>query len=268
MAFGGWDDEQAKADAKAAQKKGGGKFITLQQGENVLRFLPPLEGEKGPFLVTYTHGVTMPDGKYTSFPCPRMTASKACPLCAKAKKLEADPRTMRKARDYFPRTRVYARVVDRSAPENGVGLFAFGKGVFERLAKIRTSPKLGGDFTRVQKGRDIVIVKTGEKLNTEYEVVADPDGSSPLGTPEEIERWGNEAKPWDVELTEVLSAEDIIAICNGDDPRQARRTKGGSDEDEDSPAPRGRGRGRGRTVQDDVEEESGGGAADDGDIPF
>jgi hypothetical protein len=160
------------------------RFLKLEPGNTLVRFVPPRKGE-GLFFVTYTHflSFTGDDGKRKQFSvnCPRMMTKgqKGCPFCDRAQELQsrggADAEA---AKDLWPRRRVYSNVIDRDNPEKGVQVMPFGKKVHQELAKLRRDKVAGGDFADPLKGFDVVIERTGTgQFDTEYTVRRVPDRS-------------------------------------------------------------------------------------------
>ena len=169
--FGSYDLEEAKREK--AELNSGSNFLKLRQGRNVLRILPPPVGRKSPFVRVWQHFFNVPGKeKAASFTCPRMMAKKHCPACAKADELKAsgNPADKALANDMFARKRVYANVVDRSAPELGVQIFAFGKMVDDALVSLREDDP-DEDFTHPIEGFDVIVERSGTgKMDTKYSV--------------------------------------------------------------------------------------------------
>lgn len=178
--FGGFDLEEAEENERELQR-GSSNFLKLGQGRNVVRFLPPKPGEKA-FVIAHQHYIEIPGAQSKlNFNCPRLMSKKPCPACARAAKLSSsgNPIDRGKADKLYPRKRVFANVISRSAPEAGVQVLAFGKQVHEQLIAIRRDMDL--DFTHPQEGRDIVIIRRGAGQNdTSYKVLP-AKADTPLG---------------------------------------------------------------------------------------
>jgi hypothetical protein len=257
--YGSYDEDAAKAEQETLDRSGGGDFIKLRAGRNVLRFLPPPAGSKTPFVITHQHFVQFPGmTKATSFNCPEQMARRPCPVCAEVRRLRStgNPADYELAGEYFARLRVYANVIDRDAPDLGPRPFAYGKTIHEALIKLRED----GDFTNPEEGFDIVIHKKGEGLNTEYTVNPSRD-DSPLDASVDVMNEWIESQ-MDVRMyATVPSAEDIAAKL-GMGSRGASRRGGGAREA--LPAAGGRGgeagaaspgRGARRSAQDDLDDD-------------
>lgn len=193
VSYGSYDMDVAMEEKEVMDRSGGGAFFKIESGRNVVRFLPPPPSKRSPFVVTYQHYVEPPPGappglNGTSFNCPRMMAKKPCPICQLAERLKGSG----SKGDYdlagkmFPRAQVFANVIARKEPEAGPQVIRFGKKVHEQLVALRENEDAGGDFTDpTESGFDIIIEKTGEKLKTQYKVMADRK-SSALGDMEWI----------------------------------------------------------------------------------
>lgn len=185
--YGSYDLEEAEREEAAG--KGGGEFMKLKTGKNIMRFLPPALGKKSPFRIVWQHSITMPHSqKPIMFTCPQYEAKRPCPACDQAEKLKAagDEASYKAAGKFFARRRVYANVIDRDDPETGVKIMAFGKQIHDALIELRKNEDWGGDFTHPEEGFDIVVNRKGTGMNdTEYKVAPRP--KSPLGNLEWID---------------------------------------------------------------------------------
>lgn len=194
--------------------KGGGSYIKLAVGKNVVRFIPPLPGTKG-FLMVHEHQLNLPNGDYVSFACPRLMAKKRCMICRKADKLKTtgNPADYDKAKEIFARKRIYSNVIDRRDEETGPKVFAFGIKIWTQLKVLRQDEDVGGDFTDPKEGFDIIINRTGTgKNDTEYAVI--PARTSPLGDEEWIKEQGSLAR-----FAAILSEEEMRKRLGGRDKK-------------------------------------------------
>lgn len=188
--WGSYDIEAAQ-DEEEELAKGGGEFLKLEVGRNVVRFLPPKMGARSPFLQVHQHFVDLPGmPKPASFNCPRMMAKKPCPVCQEIEKLRGtgNPADYDLAGQLFPRLRIFANVISRKNPEAGPQILAFGKQIHKALIELRKDEDAGGDFTDpTANGFDVVIARVGTgKNDTEYSVLA-ARGASALGDLEWID---------------------------------------------------------------------------------
>lgn len=184
--------EAAEAEKEILDKVGGGDFMKLKVGINVLRILPPLEGETSAFAITFQHFIKLPGMKESvSFNCPRRMNNTPCPACSKADALKAtgNQSDYEAAKEFFPNYRVFCRVIDRNDENAGPKILPITKTVHEALVAIRNDVRAGGDFTHPEDGFDIIIEREGtSRDDTKYSVRAARD-ESPIGTEEQVDEW-------------------------------------------------------------------------------
>lgn len=188
IAYGTWGDEGLKADRKAIDDSKGDGGV-LEEGENVVRFMPPKRGAASPFMSVYKHYVDKPGGDgRMGIVCPRKMANQRCPICEQAFELDASPHEADRklAKGLWPKMRVYAYGVNMDEDEDTrhVRLYELPKTVYDGLVTIRES-KRGGDFSHPETGWDILIMREGKGPNTKYPSVASSlEGRTPLDNPE------------------------------------------------------------------------------------
>jgi hypothetical protein len=176
--------EAAQEDEQEAQSDGG--YFKFPQGITYLRFLPPLQtwGRKSPWVNTHGHFIEIPGQKKpVAFNCPRLMVKSACPACAFAERLRASksPVDQKRADDLKPRFRAFANAVVIGQENKGPQIIGVGTTIYKALAGIRQDSRGGGDYTDpTDSGFEIIIDKTGEKLDTKYEIRPARE-STPLG---------------------------------------------------------------------------------------
>lgn len=228
-------DEQAEIDASGS----GGDFMSISEGRNVVRILPPKAGVRSPFYVVDQHYIKVPGAASAiKFVCPRKSMRKPCPACAKAEEMKrsGNPVDADMAKEFWPRRRAYVNVIDRSDPEHGPKILGCSKTVHESLVNMRQDATAGGDYTHPYKGFDIVITRKGQGLDTEYQVNGARETSKLAPDDQTASDW-IEMQHDLTTLVKVHTEEEIRSMLSGK-PSQPReeRTKGP----------------RARTVQDDA----------------
>jgi hypothetical protein len=178
-----WSPEKIKKQKEEAES-GDGEFYKMKQGTNTVRILPPAEGADTPVPKTLQHFIKLPGSdKPIVFVCPR-AVKKKCPACEKMDELTAggNPADYEIAKEFKPKARYFANVIDRRNPEKGVQLMAVGVQVAEQLFALADNQDAGGDFSDpTEDGFDVIIERTGAgKNDTEYKVFA-ARKTSPLG---------------------------------------------------------------------------------------
>jgi len=243
--YGSYSEDAAAKEKESLQ--GGGNFMKLEVGKNVVRFLPPAPGRRSPFRTVYQHYIRVPGQQQpVVFTCPRMEAKERCKACEKGQRLQgsANKADRDMARDYFPSRRIMANVLNRKDEDAGAQVLGFGKMVHEELIEIREN---NGDFTHPLEGFDITITRTGTgKNDTRYKVTPSRDNTQLSETVEKMEEILEGMIDLD-QFAKIYSDEELEAKMKGEDvPASAGRLPSNAGESS--------GGGSGRNVQDDVVE--------------
>lgn len=215
-------------DREETKKLSEGKMLpALPEGKTVLRMLPPRRGQKTPWRRVYQHYVDIPGLQNTvQFVCPRMEAKLPCKVCTKAKQLQAasNPVDQKRGERLMPKARWFANVLPRKSPESGLKIWGFGKTILDALQEIRDPDQgLGLNFTHPVDGIDLFAMRKGTKQNdTEYKVLVDPNGGSPLAAEagamtELLQQMHNLDS-----MAYVPSAEEIDELLAGRKPERRR----------------------------------------------
>ena len=218
-------------------EKSGIEFITIKDGRNVIRILPPANPDAllgTEVWVHYGVGKTEANKKGTMVVCPKTHGEdKACPVCelsSEIKKLskKKDDNYDKQAKSCYRKKRVYYDALPReedpttySQDEDGkwinadgdeskpVKVLATGLGVYKDLLGIICDPEYG-DITDPEKGLDIIITKSGSgQFDTKYDVKT-VRKESPIG----FGKW-EECLNDLTKLTEVKSYDDLLALLDG-----------------------------------------------------
>lgn len=174
-------------------------YMSLKDGRNVLRVLPPKNEEDMFFQEAYIHyGVnkSSDNPKGMTIVCPTtLGESKPCPVCELSKQLKSlskkrDDNYDKQARALMRKKRAYFNVIDRgddltsyTADENGkltrknaddytetpVKVLSTGVSILKDILGIIVDPEYG-DITDATEGLDLIITKSGTGFNTEYDV--------------------------------------------------------------------------------------------------
>jgi hypothetical protein len=181
-----YTEQDFDKDVDRANQIGGRAIMELQQGENVVRFVPSNTPGVSPIRSTGMHYVDAIPGldKMVVFACPKKELQQPCPVCDAGSQLMRSPNPIDRERGerIGAKLTLYANVVDRSAPADdpnqGIRVLRFGKQILEQLKTIRRSTRTGGDFFDPgPNGFDIVITREGTEKSTKYKVIPDRQNS-------------------------------------------------------------------------------------------
>lgn len=174
-------EEAESLEKEAAATRGGGVMVKLGIGKTVVRPIPALKGSK---LIrhAFVHYVDVPGVGRISINCPRLLAKKSCPVCAQENKLMSTGNDVdyKKSRKLTAKRRGYMNVLVRGREEDGARVLPFGPQIEEQLIEIRKDEDDGGNYVHPVNGFDLIIVRKGEKMNTEYTVKASSKRPTPL----------------------------------------------------------------------------------------
>lgn len=222
----GLDIEALKAKLAKVKEgnNGGGRadFWSPKDGRNVIRILPAKEGQEfySESRVRYQVG---PNNKMVTVPLDSSVEN--CPIHAFVDSLykTKDKDDEKLAKRMGAKTRYYFNVIDRSVEpgQEGYGevlVFGCGATIFTDILSIVVDPDYG-DITDPDMGYDIIITKSGKKLDTEYKTVARPKQTE-IGI-----------KDWEEKLNDLTalakpkSYDDRLAILNGDNVSESDSSK-------------------------------------------
>lgn len=170
-------DLKKLVDEKSSKGKGKAEFISFEEGENIVRLLPPTTVDsKNLYMDVGEHWKICKDFMMTI--CDKVTFGNDCPACDVADTLYTQarqaPRGSKKSeriydegRKYAARKRVYYIAVDRDDPKPVPKIMPVSKELhLQILAEINSSGyKSPWD---VNNGRDLVITRYGTDQKTTY----------------------------------------------------------------------------------------------------
>ncbi len=235
-------EERMRKDYEEAKKRAtaqGGKFWKAEEGDNVIRILPPWKaGENFYRKLAVHYGVVQENSKVGVY-CPRENAGEECPMCSQAQELfeKGDRESMKKAGEFRAKVQYISNILVQSTPsgenEGDVRTYTYGVTVFTGLVDLMMGK--WGNIYDAAKGRAVCIKRSGSKRDdTDYNVIPEPD-SGPVS--KEIL-----GKMFDLDdnkgVVEVFTAEEIESLLNGDslDAVRAAREPGETKPEEKSAA--------------------------------
>ena len=180
--YGDYTEEAAK------RNNVDGKFFKIQDGENLIRVLPPIPGETVPYLETRKHFLKLEDGTFKSFDCLRAAGKPYCPACKAFFHFNGEDKESKdKAGNFRGSRKYYANVIDRNNEEKGVQLVQLPVAVEEALRGMRTHARKPINYCHPEEGCDVSITKSGKGFSTKY--TAERDEVCALGSKEEMDEW-------------------------------------------------------------------------------
>lgn len=207
--YGGFLLDDAEALDAEMGKGGSADWMKIRVGKNVVRFLPAPVGRK-PFVLVKEHQLNI-NNTFINFACPKQMGKKPCPVCKKIDQMKStgNPADFERAKEWFPRKRIYSYCIDRNEPEVGPKLYAFGRKIWEQLKELREDEDFGGDFTHPESGFDVVVKRKGTTKNdTAYSCRA--TRQSALGNDAWLPMVGDLTR-----FAKILSEEEILEKLGG-----------------------------------------------------
>lgn len=231
------ENEQFHKDAyerdKTAEEGGSFPVVFLKKGVTQVR-IPPPYSERGSWYHTIEeHSVKGGDGSWNTITCPR-AFEKRCPFCDEGEELMAkgketeDTEMVDRGKDFKPRVRFYSNVIVYSSPDNemgpskGVQVLKYGVTVKRTLLGLNQDEGGWAKITDLKKGVDIKIIRSGEGLNTSYEVQPMPDRTDLVAKLKSLKVDVKEFKLHNLDLLyPPQSYEDLVSL-----KESGRRTAG------------------------------------------
>ena len=240
-------------------RKGGkqiGDFITLEQGKNLIRLLPGHPNMDGFYVEAFQHHRRLGQTSI-SIVCPNKGDEDAgnCPICELLEPLRKSKDKKKKDMYYDCRakSRYYANAINRADEEPKVQILAFGQTILQQVLEAVVDEEEFGDILDPIEGRDLMIKRNGEKLDTTYTVTPRTATSPILDSKKAIKALiGTE------EDTQLL---DLTVLCENDDDEKTilARWNGADDtedeEDEEDEKPVKKGKKSSKATDDDEDEE-------------
>lgn len=231
VAYGSFDLGDLDEVEKELPEGGNGGFYKFAEGKNVIRFIPPRQGQKG--VYTWYKHYFESGGERSSIVCVKMQSEEPCPICARGSKLKSSGNRVdaKRARQYEPRAYVYANIVDMKNPEKGTQICSFSPGLFKDIRAQIDASEVGRVFADPVKGFNIVVTRKGLKQNdTKYKVTVAREASELPKAMEFISTQSDlttvEEMPDDDRLDEALDGEF-------EEKRGKKKAKKEKDDDEE-----------------------------------
>jgi hypothetical protein len=275
------DKYKAKLAELSKPRKGGNhEYISLETGKNVVRLLPGHPNMSDFYAEVFYHKRQMGQ-KTVSVVCPNNgdEDNGNCPICALLEPMRRSKDKKKKDLYYSWRAkpRYFANAVDRADETPTIKVLAFGTTILKQVLELIVDPEEFGDVLDPREGCDIIIKKTGQKLDTEYTVTPRRQPSPLCETAKEIRaligKGEEDTKLKDLNeigSSEALDEDAILALWEGqeadddddDDEDEAPKSKKGKkpskpadDEDEEEEEAPKKVKSKRKPAEDDDDEE-------------
>lgn len=213
--------DKLKAMKENLGKTGKNEYWKPEDGKNVIRVLPAVEGDEF-YKEVHTHYHVGADEK--SVICAK-TEERDCPICKELEKLKKGSKTDKELADSMRSKKAYYLQIITPDEPDSPKLYPAPQTVFKGILDIILDPDYG-DITDVEEGREITIERTGKGLNTKYSILPKPKVSS-LDNWEELKETMVNFADW--EYAKCKTDEEMMAIYNSEDEDD----DGDFEEDED-----------------------------------
>ena len=220
------DKYKAKLAELSKPRKGGNhEYISLETGKNVVRLLPGHPNMSDFYAEVFYHKRQMGQ-KTVSVVCPNNgdEDNGNCPICAQLEPMRRSKDKKKKELYYSWRAkpRYFANAVDRADEAPTIKVLAFGTTILKQVLELIVDPEEFGDVLDPREGCDIIIKKTGQKLDTEYTVTPRRQPSPLCETAKEIRaligKGEEDTKLKDLNeigSSEALDEDAILALWEG-----------------------------------------------------
>ena len=205
------------------RRQSGGRFWRPEDGENRIRILPPKRGDE--FCLEYMRhfGILK-----RPVPCPQ-SIGKRCPAHEVTAKLFKSRRSgdIELAKRLAGKRTFVTNIIDRNGDPNIPLVWEFGPQIYEQLLSYFADDEWG-DITDGEKGYDVKIEKSGEGLDTSYQVKV-------AKNPSKLKNWRKlMSKAQDIEeFVEYPSAHEMETMLEGDYEEAKEEDADEEEEDEE-----------------------------------
>ena len=209
--------EKLKQRLEEEENKSNGasvEYDKLTQGKNTRRILFPKGTNDEFYSEGYIHYNVGGKGVVT---CRKTFGyNERCPICEYVNNLResANPEDQNLYQKMRAKKRIYINVLDRDKGEDKPKVLGIGQSIFKALLGVFCDPDYG-DITDPDKGRDVMITRSGQGINTTYSLLVKPN-TSPVSltvSKEELDTGMADLKS----LFLNKSYDELLAILNGTD---------------------------------------------------
>jgi hypothetical protein len=229
------DKYKALLDKVQGMELGSRGFWKPSVGRSTVRILPPVGDMEFFFHEVGQHYVN--DG---TFFCPKMCTDgeQDCPICEVNEELWAAGEKDA-AKDYRPRRSFWMNVIVRGEEGAGPRIFTPGITVFNSVVALISDPDYG-DISDEYDGTDISIDRTGEGLQTEYQVIAKRQPTQLADDEDLMDEWLEAARDIQKHISasvmdydELMEKSGVVVFFDTDDVTEALADEDDYEDDEE-----------------------------------
>lgn len=211
-----YQDEQATVSSNLSIP-----FLKLPVGRTKVRILPgqdPGSVDKDFYVKSIVHYNVNPNNPKLPVISPKSKNPNAyCPIMERVNQLRhsTDPADQAEVKRMWPKTFYYMGLVMLEGPDAGKLFVLQGrKTLWKKIMSLMNEPDYG-DITHPVEGFDVVLVKSGKDLDTEYDVLPSRNPSPISDDPEEVQQiLANQFDLW--RFREAPDADEIKAFMRGE----------------------------------------------------
>lgn len=238
-------EERMRRDYEEAKKRAsaqGGRFWKVEEGDNIVRILPPWKPGENFYRKIAVHYNVVEENSKVGIYCPKENAGEECPMCEQSQAFfeKGGKDNMKRAGELRAKVQYISNVQIINTPsgenEGDVRTYQYGVTVFTGLVDLMLG-KWGNIYDAV-KGRPVCIKRTGTKRDdTDYNVIPEPEGGP---VPKDVlDKMHNlDDGEGIVEVFTAAEIEELLGGASLDAVRAAR--EGGEEKKDEKPAAKGK----------------------------
>jgi hypothetical protein len=187
-------------------------FFKFPSGKTVIRILPAsAKDDDGDWFLPVGFHYNVDDKRPITCRYETQWAEDNCPVCDMVRELRSDGMNDEAGRIAL-RRQFIVRAIVRGEEDKGAQMIRLPSTLFQAVGEIIRDEETFGDVLHPgPKGRDIIVVKTGANLQTEYQANAHPKNVPALPTPEETKALIS-AFPVIADLVTVPDEEEVAGV--------------------------------------------------------
>ncbi len=186
-----------------------GKKYRFRPGRNQIRILPAVGEMDFPWKESGMHYSLGPQKDQSEF-CPRLTNGDECPICKLVDQLykEGTSEEKKQARELKATRRFYFNIIVREKEELGVRVLESPETVWTDILGLYADEDDPIELHNEENGHDVVVIRRGEGLNTEYTTKVKRQSSPVASDGKQAAKWLEDCE----DLNEYVVLQDYDAL--------------------------------------------------------